>query len=202
MKNGVKVIFLDIDGVLNGWNKPTQIFGDICMKNKYLKKLWIKWDIFGIRTIKVLILSIICHLSGAKVVLSSSWRGGFLKPYKENSSRMKSLKRKFKIFGIKVIGITPRDRDGIRGLEIEEWLKTTDLDVKGFVIIDDETHDIEEFFSDNIIKTTTASYQDIVNGNFENTNSGLSFKDIKKALKILKIPNDKSYMTVDKNLVF
>ncbi len=201
MRNYEKIIFLDIDGVLNGWNKPTQIFSDICMKNKFLKKVWNKWDIFGVRTLKVFILSIICHLTGAKVVLSSSWRRSFFKPYKENSDRMKSLKRKFKIFGIKCIDITPTNKDGIRGLEIEEWLIDTTLDIKSFLIIDDETHDIEEFFPDRILKTTVATYQDIVEGKLASMESGLRFRDILKALRILSIPNDKSYMTNQKGYI-
>ncbi len=198
---GIKVIFLDIDGVLNGWNKPTQIFSDICMKNKILKSLWQSWDIYGIRIVKVFILSIICHRANAKVVLSSSWRSSFYKPYKENNKRMKSLKRKFKFFGIEVIGITPKDRDHVRGIEIEEWLKNTDYNIDGYVIIDDETHDIEEFFEGKIVKTTLASYQDIIEGKLATTKSGLEFSDIKKALDILSVPNDKRYLKVDKNLV-
>ena len=64
----MKVIFLDIDGVLNTY----QTFIDIYLEYKKTKirRLEIDGD-------KVSLLSEIINLTGSKIVLSSSWRHSF-----------------------------------------------------------------------------------------------------------------------------
>ena len=79
----IKYLFLDIDGVLNGYSRFTGICYKIFSKLHLLKFVKKHYDLFGVRTNKVKILSKIVKKTGAKVVISSSWRGGWFKPYFE-----------------------------------------------------------------------------------------------------------------------
>lgn len=116
----MKVIFLDIDGVLNS-TKSAQKFGSF----NHLDPSAID------------ILNHICVRTGAKVVISSSWRHMGLQAVKDILISQ----------GIEaeIIGMTPywKIRDGnvvgayeTRGEEIQVWLDKNP-EVKNFVIIDD-----------------------------------------------------------------
>lgn len=127
----MKVIFLDIDGVLNGhdWDEPAQ-------SNR-------------IRFRCVEQLSRILQATGAKIVLSSAWRymihGGAM-----THTGFEYMLRTHGASGIvgKIIGVTIRDedtpgyhnfdKDGWEGrrLQIQTWLDAHS-DVKTFVVIDD-----------------------------------------------------------------
>mgnify|MGYP003300589385 CR=1 FL=1 len=82
---------------------------------------------FGIRTHKVKILSKIVKKTGAKVVISSSWRGGWFQPYEKKSDRQKELQDKlekayefmkqFVINGRNMLDVF-RERIG----EVKEWV--------------------------------------------------------------------------------
>ena len=67
MKGGIciKIIFLDIDGVLNCRNSKPSCFGIMGVDNK-----------------KVEVLKSIVDKSGAKIVLISSWRIGWKRVFK------------------------------------------------------------------------------------------------------------------------
>lgn len=67
--------------------------------------------------------------TGARIVVSSVWRG----------LGMKRVKDIFKAWGLRaeVIGLTGEIRDAIRGDEIQAWLDANS-DVQSFVIIDDD----------------------------------------------------------------
>lgn len=172
----MKIIFLDIDGVLNGYNKRLHLIGSICMKIKPLKKLWFKWDLFGIRWKYVKNLSKIVKKTNAKIVISSSWRGGWNVPYNECLPRMKSLKDKLHHYKIDVIGTTPYIC-GKREDEINKWLEETDYKIDNFVILDDESFDLQSFVGNHLVKTSTK--------NTSYTCSGLIFKYVKQAIKVL-----------------
>lgn len=180
----MRVIFLDIDGVLNGWNDTYDLISDILSSNRFTRKLWENYDIFGVSFYRVFLLWILVRLTNSKVVLSSSWRFGWYIPYKNCNKRMKSLKRKLSFFHIQVIGCT-NNKDGMRGLEIKDWLDNTNYDVKSFVILDDEDFDIKEFFPNHLVKTSNLSTDDVMSGNRENECSGLSLKYVFAAKKIL-----------------
>lgn len=113
---GMKVIFLDIDGVLINRAALTHIpfdrerFDPLCVKelNRIIKE------------------------TGACIVITSVWR--FAGP-----SAMQALFRRNKVIG-DVIDVTPH-RTGIRGLKIQAWIDTN-ISTFGFiefVIIDDDT---------------------------------------------------------------
>lgn len=190
-KKRIKVIFLDIDGVLNGNNIVIKTMDEIARKSKLVKFFWKRFDFFGTRTIKVFILSIITHLSGAKIVLSTSRRNNYFSD--EISPNNIELKRKLEAFRIDVIDKTPDSIEKIRGEEIEEWLLSTNYEIESFVILDDEWHDIIGYFPDRVMPMTEISKEEILEGKLGDARCGLRFKDIKKALKILNTPNDFSY---------
>lgn len=134
----IKVIFLDIDGVL------TTIKSSIC-KGKPLPDFFYrsrsKWDCLDKDCIER--LNQITSKGGAKIVISSTWR----LPCK-NEDDFKCLTDYLHSQGIvgDIISKTPvhatqfniRGRDG-RGAEIKEWLNTIgkELNVENFVILDD-----------------------------------------------------------------
>lgn len=105
----MKVIFLDIDGVLNCEQTLERHDGFL-----------------GIEHGKVILLNNIVNETGAKIVLSSTWR---LDP--DWNDTMKS-------YGINCIDRTICLPSRIRGLEINEWIERHP-DVKTFAIIDDDS---------------------------------------------------------------
>lgn len=125
----MKIIFLDIDGVLNVYGKQQDKYGQIFHKHLVdnLKK--------------------IIDETNAKIVLSSSWRLAGLKTIQDMW--------KYRNLPGAVIDITPhRPNDDLtRGEEIELWLmKNNPIDA--YVILDDDTdiHQLNHFVktSDNI----------------------------------------------------
>lgn len=131
----MRVIFLDIDGVLstiryiehqvkntntNGY-KAQFNFDPLCMQN--LKQIIDKTD--------------------AKIVISSTWRLGGIR----NNIHLDKILNNLNEYGLKdkVIGYTPDLSDkygfcGCRGYEIQKWLDDNkDMNIKSFVILDDDT---------------------------------------------------------------
>lgn len=112
-----KVIFLDIDGVLNDEEtNATTPSGHV-----------------GIRDKKVKLLKKIVEATDAKVVISSDWRlcdHAIDKDYKY-------LRNKLKYVGnIEIYGTTPNINWQHRGAEIRRWLQDNPT-VKDYVILDD-----------------------------------------------------------------
>lgn len=180
----MKIIFLDIDGVLNGYNRFTLFIGKVCCKCKPLKKLWFKWDLFGIRTRYVRNLSKIVRETDAKVVITSSWRHFWHIPYLECDDREKSLKDKFNRYGIDVIGITLSCPGSIRENEINEWLNRADYEIENFVILDDESTDLQSFVGNHLVQTSSIKEGEIIQG-LPHENTGLTMKRARRAIEIL-----------------
>lgn len=123
-----KILFLDIDGVLNSY-RTCMAFGGYPFRSsqvQYLDQVAIK------------LLQRMCDSSGVEIVLSSTWR--LSEDYKELG----------KALGLPIIDRTP-SLDGIRGEEIQQWL---DLNHGGpYVIVDDDS-DMLESQMGNFVKTT------------------------------------------------
>lgn len=124
--NAEKVIFLDVDGVLNDKDTPTRT------KRGYL----------FVDESKILLLKKIVDATQAKIVLSSTWR------YDRNDQRYNGefleLKEALAAHGLEIYSYTPVDAIGIRrGMEIKAWLGTHP-EVKKYVILDDELFDYKE----------------------------------------------------------
>lgn len=162
----MKVIFLDIDGVLNTGIYAIHYF-DIC-KHFGLSRKGAKDLRHGLRdefgshfdNRCVQLLEYIIEETGAKIVISSTWRGS-------GEEVMKSLWEKRKLPG-EVIGITPFLNNSDRGYEIERWLKYNEVD--NYVIIDDDSDMLPEQ-SDSFVQT---------DGEY-----GLTLKDANKVIDIL-----------------
>lgn len=120
----IKVIFLDVDGVLNSFQtlRRTTWSGCVFVGSRQMKNL-----------------QHIVKTTGAKVVLSSVWRYDRDDP-KVNSDFLE-LKAELLRYGIRLHDFTPELPSAHRGAEIDEWLKAHN-EVDGFVILDDRS-DIE-----------------------------------------------------------
>ena len=122
----VKIIFCDVDGVLNEDSTPTRT------KNRYI---FIDQD-------KLLRLKKIVDATGAQIVLSSTWR------YERNvpgrNGDFLELQEAFHRVGLEFYSYTPVDAIGIRrGMEIKAWLGLHP-EVTKYIILDDELWDFEE----------------------------------------------------------
>lgn len=141
----MKVVFLDIDGVLNTPNYAVQAHGMWSKTNGWFKSK----DEFGaiFDPISVDCLLYLCETTNAKVVISSTWRRvGLL--------RMREM---FKVRGIPIdiIDVTPI-LNLKRGEEIEAWLSENDY-VTNYVIIDDDT-DFTDYQLNNHFVCTRGQY--------------------------------------------
>ena len=124
----MKIIFLDIDGVLNGQEFMESIdFSDNTFPEQEFWSTQIDPD-------AVKILNELIQKSSAKVVISSSWRLG------HSPEEMAEI-LETKGFVGEVIGETPVMRGFTRGEEIQTFVDNFGEDVS-FVILDDDAEDI------------------------------------------------------------
>lgn len=157
----MKIVFLDIDGVLNSreydrrrnWNEQTDIDET---RLPFLKKL--------------------IGETGAEIVLSSTWRVHWDKDEKKCDADGEYINRTFAKYGLKIYDKTPYL--GIcaeRYDEIALWLKTAAEQaekIEKFVIIDDYGFGWKDF-SENLVKTSP------------HFGAGLEEEHVSKAIKIL-----------------
>ena len=162
-----KVIFLDIDGVMNSENHARDL---IALKEVNPRTYYENWDLPYPGTI--LPLKRIIETTGAIVVCSSTWR------YR----RIPLLNEIFKPYGFQIVdrtchGVYLKDVEEMgfdvnechsiydhmdgepsekwtndRGAEIAYWLKQHP-EVESFVILDDDTADIDQYYKDNHVCT-------------------------------------------------
>ena len=170
----MKVIFLDIDGVLNTSNT----FKEIYFEYKKTGERRIAIDEFRLKILKEII-----DLKQAKIVLSSTWRSCLKK---ENDSiiaidsRGEDLINIFSKYGLEIYDITPFDENRHRGNEISLWLNQND-DIDTFVILDDDIHDLQKFKDKGLIYIKN-DCQD-----FSVYSNGLCESHIEEALKFLNL---------------
>lgn len=150
-----KYIFLDIDGVMNnefdilekmhdGTKKYTRDDIHFCDE---------AWDR----------LATLCKKTGAKVILSSSWRHGFIKDEsgrivvanQENHLATRLLAY-FKAHKIPLVGLTGFGRNGYRGLEILDYIaENLNGMTDEWIVLDDEICYMEEHLPmDHVFKTS------------------------------------------------
>ena len=161
-----KVIFLDIDGVLNSnfWNTDHQ---REISDGKYID------------TDKVKLLSELVKKSGASIILHSGWRfwfGSDLKPLRSEAAYLTSLLEKE---GMAVAGMTPdltteeirrtKKFSKVKADEILTWLKDHPETEKWVVLDDLELH------NDDIAKCQVMT----------DPEQGLTESDVEKALGVL-----------------
>ena len=121
----MKVIFLDIDGVVNSMYSRSRCQGYT-----------------GIDDDKVILLKQIVDATEANIVLSSTWRLGYNKAGHHLEKMGDYLKKKLAKHQLEVYDVTPDfgKRGWLRGEEILDWL-VKHPDVDRYLILDDEEYD-------------------------------------------------------------
>lgn len=107
----MKVIFLDVDGVLNHGNSKIKVEDD-----------------------KIELLKQIINETKAKIVLSSDWRFWL----GTDDEDVALLQEKLKSIGTEIMSSTPDSKHGYRGAEIYQWINEWQGEtIEKFVILDD-----------------------------------------------------------------
>ena len=117
---GEKVIFLDMDGVLN--NSHTGFGG---FTNEFTKAN-INWNEECLARLKKIV-----DATDAKIVISSTWRLFF---------PISWFKRAFHIYGwdnVPIVGVTGEDEMGSREKEIQLWIATAPFSISSYISLDD-----------------------------------------------------------------
>lgn len=118
----MKILFLDIDGVLNsvrschafkGYPHSFDEFYDYTKPKQF-------------DHVAIALIQNLCEVTGAKIVLSSSWRKLF------------TVKEVADALRLPIIDATPDSHDGFRGREIERWLDLNP-EVSHYAIVDDDS---------------------------------------------------------------
>ena len=160
----MKVIFLDIDGVLNCATSKSRCIDDVC------------GVIHGIDSDKVKRLAKIVEATGAKIILSSDWKDGWSKYYtSQKPSHAKYLDNHlYKKGKLTIKDKTPNTHKGswFRGSEILAYLRMHQ-DIENYVILDDTFFD--DFANKEIEEHLVLTNQEV----------GLTDGDVKNAIKIL-----------------
>lgn len=187
----MKIIFLDIDGVLNGWDFSEYVKYNIwnIIPSKKIKDFIRRLSHYtDVDKKRVKRLGKICKKTGAKVVLSSSWRNGLfhhtgIRHY--DSDRNKLFWNLMDKYHIEVIGKTPRLRTSYkREDEIKAWLSEHDGEIENYIILDDEDADLQSFIGNHLIKTSHKDYKGYIACS-ERKWSGLTKEHVEQAIKIL-----------------
>lgn len=109
-----KVLFLDVDGVLNNYKTG---------------------GIFTVSRSKLKLLQCVVKSTGCIIVLSSTWRLNVM-------GELDVLKRKFGYRGMVISDTTPKF-NGKRGEQIQYWLKQHP-EVKAWCIVDDDSDMLDD----------------------------------------------------------
>lgn len=151
-----KIIFLDIDGVLN------------CISTKSRCQCYV-----GIDNSKVKLLKQIIDNTNAKIVLTSTWKTEWNKNLEECDYAGKYLNNKLKKQKLWILDKT-EDNVENRGQGIYNWIKK--YNIKHWVVLDDEIFkDYKKYgIKKHLVKTE-----------FYNDNGGLQKEHIEEAIKIL-----------------
>lgn len=168
----MKIIFLDVDGVLN--NEDT-----FKHRREHYEKTG-KW-LVEIDDIMVRRLADIVNSTGAKIVLSSSWRKMFGKdmtPANESSQGLVDILHRYNLTILDRTGSSDTRQD-----EIDEWLKEHP-EVNEFVILDDESFDLQKYIGTRLVKTSAVKDGEMVKSMSQVT--GLQPEHVQQAIKILK----------------
>lgn len=141
----MKVIFLDVDGVLNSTEDMMAYLERTRQKSAGL------YEEVEERPLKL--LKEIVDKTGAEIVVSSSWRYGWTHKHLELGGELLiKLKDRLDDVELKVLDTTPILHGMNRGDEIRDWLERHP-EVESFIILDDDS-DMCEFTDINLVKTS------------------------------------------------
>lgn len=177
----MKIIFLDIDGVLN----TLETFKQNMILYNQTGQRQLEIDEFRIEYLKKII-----EATNAKIVLSSSWRVFFKKeegkiiPTNKKGLDLLNLLNKY---NIEIYDITPFDENRYRQNEIDAYLNKNV--VSSFIIIDDESYDLPKYIGKQLIKTSSSLPFEMITN--MNQCKGLSEENINEAIEKLNSYNYK-----------
>lgn len=168
-----KVIFLDIDGVLNDD------------------------DYTGIKVHedKVKLLAKLVDETGADIIISSSWRyhiRQYILKISEGEEIPQSMKSErllaslFEKYNLKISGFTPELPSGpdARPMEIRAWL-TNQINIESFVILDDDNFWTWKWLDRYFVRTATKQPGRNALGRHRDEVRGLTEAHVQKAIEIL-----------------
>lgn len=164
----MKVILLDVDGVLNCWGTRERILGLVGIEDRLVKRL-----------------ARIVAFTGAEIWLISSWKNSWVC----HDELGTYLDVKLAGYGLRIAGMIDYDVDPEkRGYEVMLWLYEWSRDnwkgedIESFVILDDEWFDYSDWspLKGRVVKTE-----------FYEKDGGLKDLDVEQAVKILNIGWDK-----------
>ena len=98
----------------------------------------------------------IVDATGAKLVLSSTWRKDWAFDLLDGID-WRYLRDEFAKQDLYFMDYTPSRRDSHRGEEIKEWLESTEYEVESYVVIDDEMFDIWELHNGHMVQTSAVT---------------------------------------------
>ena len=133
----MKVIFLDIDGVVNCYDT----------KERAPSK------VIGVEQRLITHIKEIVDATGAKLVLSSTWRKDWAFDLLDGID-WRYLRDEFAKQDLHFMDYTPSRRDSHRGEEIKEWLESTGYEVDSYVVIDDDIFDILDLHEGHVVQTS------------------------------------------------
>ena len=140
---GMKVIFLDVDGVLNYVN---------C-------KIIAPSGFYFVDDNCIIRLKEIIERTKANIILSSTWRQGYYDLQEGSTTSAvkdyQALQDKLREFDINIYGHTPILKEMHRGSEILSWLQTAKDEVEAMVILDDgnDLYPLEKYHVKTSFKT-------------------------------------------------
>lgn len=144
----MKIIFLDVDGVLNS-EDDLMIY-----REKNVITGCIMYAEVEDRPLKL--LKEIVDKTSANIVVSSSWRIGCERSGRERifgKGLYEKLEKRLRDYGMEIYDITPSLGTGTqRGDEIREWLSKHQIE--NFIILDDDSDMREYVEMENFIHTT------------------------------------------------
>jgi hypothetical protein len=161
----MKIIFLDIDGVLNVIPKDFDKYGGT-FHPEFVENL-----------------KYIIDKTDAKIVISSSWRSAGL-------IEMQNMWKDRNLPG-EVVGITPYLKGGarvIRGHEIQAWLDMHKMGTHSYVIIDDDTDMLDSQLKNFVQTSENSDHPDCIDIGY-----GLTRQCANKAICIL-LSNEKDVL--------
>ena len=143
----MKVIFLDVDGVLNS-EDDLMVYREKNNINHCI--LYAEVEDRPLKLLKEIV-----DKTSAKIVISSSWRIGCERNGRESifgNKLFTKLELKLKEYGMDIYDITPSLTKLQRGDEIKAWM--SENPVENFIILDDDSDMCEYVDTDNFIHTT------------------------------------------------
>jgi len=150
----MKILFLDIDGVLN----CTETFRRrhaawLETKEPTKDPLRFGWPMGHLDEDLIPLLNSICEQTDCNIVISSTWR-----KLAELNDLKRWLNQKGFLYPEKIIDITPtfnlRVSENQRGVEIQAWLDTNkDKGISAYCILDDDGFDIVNIHPFNYVPT-------------------------------------------------